>query len=468
MRENVSTQSLLERDRALVFHASTHLRDYAQGRVPGRVISGGRGIRLRDRDGHELIDGFAGLYCVNVGYGREEIIEAIAAQGRKLAYYHTYAGHTNEPLVELSEKVLGIAGQGMSKIYYGLSGSDANETQIKLVRYHANVLGTDKKKIISRTRGYHGSTIAAGSLTGLPSFHDHFDLPIAGVFHTDAPYYYRRDRTEQSEREFSRQCAESLEALILREGPDTVGAFIAEPVLGTGGIVPPPQGYWKEIRAVLDRYQVLLIADEVVCGFGRLGVDFGSQYYTMKPDLITVAKGLTSAYLPLSGVMVGERVWRVLEQGTGEFGPIGHGYTYSGHPLGAAAALANLEIIRREGLTANAARVGAHLQARLAERFEGHPLVGDVRGAGLLAALEFSPRPRERRQFEPALKIGAQVSAAALEQGLIARAMPHGDILGFAPPLVITTEEVDDLVERAGRAVDRVRDELIREGVGLD
>ncbi|MFD2189462.1 aminotransferase [Pistricoccus aurantiacus] len=460
-------QALIDRDRKVTFHASSHLRDFARGDAPGRVITGAKGIHITDKDGREYIDGFAGLYCVNIGYGRSEMAEAIYRQAMELAYYHTYVGHSNEPQIALSEKILELAGPGMSKVYYGLSGSDANETQIKLVRYYNNVLGRpNKKKIISRMRGYHGSSIAAGSLTGLDAFHKLFDLPIEGVRHTEAPYYYRRGDTQQdmSEREFSRYCAQKLDEMIQAEGPDTVAAFIGEPVLGTGGIVPPPEGYWQEIQAVLDRYDILLIADEVVCGFGRIGADFGSHFYGIKPDLMTVAKGLTSAYQPLSGVIVGDRVWQVLEQGTEEHGPIGHGWTYSGHALGCAAGLANLEIIEREGLTQNAAETGAYLLQRFREEFREHPLMGDVRGVGMLAALEFSPNPQTRALFDPSLKVGPRIAVAALEENLIARAMPQGDILGFAPPMTINREEVDEVVARTRRAVDKVTDELTRSG----
>ncbi|GHB16413.1 aminotransferase [Salinicola rhizosphaerae] len=459
------TRSLIDNDRQHVFHASTHLRDYAQGDAPGRIITGGQGISIVDRDGREMIDAFAGLYCVNIGYGRSEIADAIYAQAKELAYYHTYVGHSNEPLIALSERIAKLAGNGLTKVYYGLSGSDANETQIKLVRYYHNVTGQPKKKkIIARQRGYHGSSIAAGSLTGLPAFHQHFDLPIDGILHTKAPYYYRRERGEMNEREFSAYCAEQLEALIQREGPETIGAFIGEPVLGTGGIIPPPEGYWDAIQAVLKRHEILLIADEVVSGFGRLGSQFGFQHYGIQPDLVTIAKGLTSAYQPLSGVIVGERVWKALEAGTGEYGPIGHGWTYSGHPLGAAAAMANLDIIERENLVGNAAETGAYFNARLKETFGEHPLVGDVRGEGLMAALEFAPEKGEYTPFDPALKVGARVAAAAMKENLIARAMPNGDILGFAPPLVIDRAQVDEVIGRAKRAIDRVTDELTRSG----
>jgi L-2,4-diaminobutyrate transaminase len=462
---SIDTQALLASDRKNVFHASTHLKQYADGDLAGRIITGGNGIRIRDSEGVELIDAFAGLYCVNIGYGRQEMAEAIYEQAKQLAYYHTYVGHTNEALVELSERIIQLCPPGMSKVYYGMSGSDANETQMKLVWYYNNVRGlTDKKKIISRDRGYHGSTIASGSLTGLPLFHNYFDLPLDRVKHTLAPHYYRREDSNMTELEFSQHCANELEKMILEEGPDTVAAMIAEPVLGTGGIIPPPKGYWNAIRKVLDQYDVLLIADEVVCGFGRLGENFGSILYDMKPDLITVAKGLTSAYQPLSGVIVGDKVWQVLEQGTDQWGAIGHGYTYSGHPIGAAAALCNLNIIERENLTANAKTTGDYMQQRMAQTFADHPLVGESRGVGMLHALEFAANKQQRKGFDANLKVGPQISAACMAEGMIARALPHGDILGFAPPLIATPDDVDGMVERAHGAVNKVMNQLIRSG----
>ncbi|WP_114766305.1 aspartate aminotransferase family protein [Vibrio rhodolitus] len=456
------TQKLLEIDRQRVFHASTHLKQYAHGELAGRIITQANGVRIQDSLGNELLDGFAGLYCVNIGYGREEMAEAIYEQAKKLAYYHTYVGHTNEALVELSDRIIKMAPQGMSKVYYGMSGSDANETQLKLVWYYNNLLNRpEKKKIISRDRGYHGSSIASGSMTGLPLFHAHFDLPIERIKHTIAPYYYHRQDSEMSELEFSTYCAEQLEAMILAEGPDTVAAMIAEPVLGTGGIVPPPEGYWRTIRQVLDKYDILLIADEVVCGFGRIGAPFGSIYYDMRPDLITVAKGLTSAYQPLSGVIVGEKVWQALENGTDAWGPFGHGYTYSGHPLGAAAANCNLDIIERENLIQYAADTGQYLQERMQETFANHPIVGDTRGVGMLHALEFAADKQQRTLFDPNLKVGPQIAAACLEAGLIARAMPHADILGFAPPLVATRDDIDLMVDKAHHAINKVMDSLV-------
>lgn len=457
-----NTESLQQADRNSILHPFTSLRQFSSGESGGpRIITGGEGIRIRDREGRELIDAFAGLYCVNVGYGRREIADAIHKQALELAYYHAYAGHSNEPAIELSQRVLAMTPGKMRRIYYGLSGSDANETLVKIVWYYNNVLGRPaKKKIISRWRGYHGGTVISGSLTGLEVFHKAFDLPLGPILHTSSPHAYWNAEPGMSERDFSRRCAQELADLIEREGPETIGAFIAEPVMGTGGLIPPPEGYWDLIQPLLREHDILLIADEVVCGFGRLGTPFGSHFYGIEPDLITVAKGLTSAYLPLSGAIVGEKVWQVLEQGSDIYGPFAHGYTYSAHPLCAAAAVANLEIIERENIIDHVAEVSPYLLSQLKVSFEGRPFVAEVRGAGLLAAIEFAQDPVRRLRFDPARKVGAQLAAACVEEGVISRAMPHGDTLGFAPPLIITREEIDEVVRRVRRAVDRVTQRL--------
>jgi len=448
-------------DRAHFMHPSTHMKNHAHGAAPCRIVRGGEGVRIVDADGRESLDAFAGLYCVNVGYGRQEIADAVQAQMGELAYYHSYVGHSSEPAIELSRRIIEKAPVGMRRVYYGLSGSDANETQIKLVWYYNNVLGRpEKKKIISRERGYHGSGLMTGSLTGLPLFHKAFDLPFAQVRHTMCPHYWKYAQAGESERDFSKRCAAELERLILAEGPDTVAAFIGEPAMGTGGLIPAPEGYWAEIQKVLHKYDVLLIADEVVTGFGRLGSWFGAQYYDMQPDLMTVAKGLTSAYLPLSGVIVGDKVWQVLEQGSDQFGAIGHGWTYSAHPTCVAAALANLDIIEREDLLANVRDVGPYLLRSLREAVGDHPLVGEVRGVGMLAAVEFVEDKAARTFFEPQGKVGGAVAAACLERGVIGRAMPHGDILGFAPPLTLTRAEADRIVAATRSAVAAVHNSL--------
>ncbi len=444
-------------DRENFFHPSTHLAQHARGESPNRIVTGGSGVYIEDRDGTKLLDAFAGLYCVNVGYGRSEIADAIAEQARELAYYHAYVGHGTEASITLAQMVMERAPGHMSKVYFGLGGSDANETNIKLVWYYNNILGRpEKKKIISRWRGYHGSGLMTGSLTGLELFHKKFDLPLSQVLHTVAPDYFRREDLSQSEAEFVAYCVAELEALIEREGADTIAAFIGEPALGTGGIVPPPSGYWEAIQAVLKKHDILLIADEVVSGFGRLGTMFGSDHYGIQPDFITIAKGLTSAYAPLSGSIVSDKVWKVLEDGTDEFGPIGHGWTYSAHPIGAAAGVANLRLIDSLGLVANASSAGAYFKSALTNALADHANVGDIRGDGLLCAIEFVSDKASRTYLDPASKTGPQVAAALLKEGVIGRAMPQGDILGFAPPLCISEAEIDKVVDATVKAVKSV------------
>ena len=442
-------------DRESFFHPSTHLGQHARGEGPQRIVSGGSGVYIEDRDGNRLLDAFAGLYCVNVGYGRQEISDAIAAQARELAYYHAYVGTGTEASITLAHMILERAPAGMSKVYFGQSGSDANETNIKMVWYYNNVLGRpEKKKIISRWRGYHGSGLMTGSLTGLEAFHKKFDLPLAPVVHTVAPYFYRRPDPDMSEADFVAHCVSELEALIARDGADTIAAFIGEPVLGTGGIVPPPEGYWPAIQKVLKKNDILLIADEVVTGFGRTGMMFGSDRYGIAPDIITIAKGLTSAYAPLSGSIFSEGVFDVLAKGTDEFGAIGHGWTYSAHPIGAAAGVANLKLVDELGLVENAGKTGAYFNNALHDALDNHPHVGEVRGVGLLAAVEFVADKAKRTFFDPADKIGSKLAAALAKRNVIARAMPQGDIIGFAPPLCLSREEADIIVDSFRQAVD--------------
>ena len=453
----LTNDQLAQWDRENFFHPSTHLAQFARGELQSRIITGGKGVYIEDREGTRLLDAFAGLYCVNVGYGRPEISKAIADQAEKLAYYHAYVGHGTEASITLSKMVLDRAPDNMSKVYFGLSGSDANETNVKLIWYYNNILGRpQKKKIISRWRGYHGSGLMTGSVTGLELFHKKFDLPLAQVLHTEAPYYYRRRDVAMSEEAFSADCAARLEEMILAEGPDTIAAFIGEPVLGTGGIVPPPAGYWAAIQAVLKKYDILLIADEVVTGFGRLGTMFGSTHYGIEADIITIAKGLTSAYAPLSGSIIANKVWTVLEQGTDEFGAIGHGWTYSAHPIGAAAGVANLEVIDDLALVENAGRVGAYLKNAMSGAIGTHPNVGEVRGEGMLCAVELVGDRATRAGFASGLAVGPEIAAALLKRGVIARAMPQGDILGFAPPLCLSEAEADIIVGAMSEAMEEV------------
>ncbi len=462
---NLGTEQLQQKDRSYVFHPSTHLAKHSRGETPNRIMAGAEGVYLWDTEGRKSLDGFGGLYCVNLGYGCTEIADAIARQAHELPFAHVYASQGTEPAALLAEAVVEYFGENMRRVYFGLSGSDANETNIKLVWYYNNILGRpEKKKIISRNRGYHGSGLVTGSMTGLPFFHNFFDLPLEIVRHTTTPHYYREAKEGESELDFSQRCAAELEALILAEGPETVAAFIGEPVMGTGGIVPPPEGYWAAIQAVLDKYDILLIADEVVCGFARTGAKFGSHLYGMHPDLVTIAKGLSSAYLPISGSIIGERMWKVLEQGTEKHGALGHGWTYSGHTLCAAAALANIRILKERNIEAHVRDVGTYWNERMKAELQGHPIVGEVRGVGMLSAVEMMRDPRARIPFEPELQVGARAAASLLENGVIGRAMPHADTLGFAPPLIISRTEVDIIVDATVKAVETTHRALKAEG----
>lgn len=448
-------------DRASVLHPFCNLHAYTRGQAETTVVESAKGSRIRDASGREFLDGFAGLYCVNIGYGRTEVAEAISRQAHQLAFAHSYAGHTTEQLARLSHRLVTMAPGRMSKVFYGTSGSDANETNVKLVWYYNNLRGkTAKKKIIARERGYHGCSIVSGSLTGMNFYHAYMDLPRGGILHTGVAHHYWGAEPGESEEQFSQRRARELDELIMREGPDTVGAFIAEPVMGTGGITPPPAGYWAAIQQVLRKHDVLLIADEVITGFGRTGAMFGCDMYGIEPDLITTAKGLTSAYVPLSASIVGERVYEVMENASEKVGVFSHGYTYSGHTLAVAAANAVLDIVEREDIPGQARTTGAHFQRALRQAFSDFPIVGEVRGVGMMAAVEFVADPATKTRFDPALKVGARISQAARDRGLIARAMPQGDILGFSPPLVMTVQEVDEMVAIAADATRHVMNQL--------
>jgi L-2,4-diaminobutyrate transaminase len=470
-----SLDELERMDRASVLHPATNLADFSAGAGVETVMKTASGVRVTDAQGNALIDGFAGLYCVNIGYGRHEVADAIARQAHELAYFHTYAGHSTEELIRLSSRLTKMYpaasdGSRMERVFYGTSGSDANETQAKLVWYYHNLIGKPRKKrIIARERAYHGNTVMAGSMTGLNFYHNFMDLPVSAVVRTGAPHYYWGSAEAESpagetEEQFSARRAAELEALILREDPETIGAFIGEPVLGTGGLIPPPRGYWQAIQAVLKKYEILLIADEVITGFGRTGKLFGAEMYGIEPDLVTLAKGVTSAYAPLSAVLVGERVFKAMEAGAAEAGLFSHGYTYTGHPIAVAAANANLDILGRENLTANAAEVGAYMLAGLHAAFDGLPITGEVRGVGLMLAVEFVADPATKKRLDPALKVAYRVATLARERGLITRAMPQSEALGFAPPLVLTREDADRIAEIAAGATRDVIDSLAREG----
>jgi L-2,4-diaminobutyrate transaminase len=405
----------------------------------------------------------AGLWCVNVGYGREEIGEALAAAAGRLGFYHSFSSMGTEAPALLAERLLEMAPASMSKVFFGNSGSDANDTQLKLIWFYNNALGRpEKKKVIARRRGYHGMTVASGALTGIPAMHRGFDAPFAKtILHTTAPHRLWEAEPGITDAEFSARLARDLDDLIVAEGPDTVAAFIAEPVQAAGGVIVPPAGYFEQIQAVLDKHDVLLVADEVVTGFGRLGSWLGSDVVGLEPDLITFAKGITSGYAPLSACVVSESIWRVLVEGAGDTA-FGHGFTYSSHPVSAAAALVNLDLIEAEGLIERVRDVGPYLQEALREGLGDHPMVGEVRGRELIAAVELVERREPLVAFDPELKVGARVAAACLERGVITRALPEADTLGFSPPFVIEREEIDQIVDTLRASIDQVSRELGR------
>ncbi|HUF56045.1 MAG TPA: aminotransferase [Thermohalobaculum sp.] len=466
MLEERPNYSLEDMDRQSLLHPLTSV---AQHMKAGPLIVGkGRGVRIRDHGGREMIDCGAGLWCVNVGYGRPEIAEAARKAIEELNYYHIFGGSSNEPIIRLADRVLTLLRENagarhLARVFFGCSGSDANDTNVKLVRYYNNLLGRpQKKKIIGREGGYHGLTCAAGSLTGISVYHKAFDLPLDGVVHTSCPHWYRFAGPGESESAFCDRMIAELEALIEREGPDTVAAFIAEPIMGTGGVLLPPEGYFARVQEVLKRHDILFIADEVITGFGRTGNWFATGLYDLEPDIVTLAKGITSAYFPLSASVISERIWQVLEQASPEYGPIMHGFTYSGHPVGGAIGLANLEIMEKEGMVENAARVGPYLQDRLRAAIGEHPYIGDIRGEGLVIAVEFSADKASRRPFPAGTNCHRVVAAKALELDLMVRPLPYIEVIPFSPPLCITEADCDEAVDLFARALDAATPDLHR------
>lgn len=449
-----------ELDRRFVFHPFTQLAGHAGSDAP--IIVEGSGVTLRDDRGRSYLDAMAGLWCVNVGYGRSEIADALHQEALRLGYYHAFSSMATDLPAQLAERLVSRYPTPMSRVFFGNSGSDANDTQVKLAWYYNNVLGRPKKKkIISRDRGYHGVTVMTAGLTGMAGLHAGFDLPLPMIRHTRAPHRLWEAEPGATDEEFARSLAEDLERMIVVEGPDTVAAFIAEPIQGAGGVIVPPSTYWDKIQAVLREHDVLLIADEVISGFGRLGHWFGAETFGIEPDLVTVAKGITSAYFPLSACLVSEKVWTVLVEGGSTFGAFGHGYTYTAHPLAAAAALANLDVLERDGLVEQAAIRGTYMHERLHKAFDDHPLVGEVRGLGLIGAVEFVATQDPVRAFEPRQAIGQRVAKRCLELGLITRALPLADTIAFSPPFVVSEGELDEMVAIARRGLDDVTAELL-------
>ncbi|MDP6705604.1 MAG: aspartate aminotransferase family protein [Alphaproteobacteria bacterium] len=448
------------RDIANVLHPYTNLVQHAEGGP--HLVEQGRGIFVYDDNGKEYIEGLAGLWCTSFGFQEDELIKAAVDQMKKLPYYHIFAGKGTNPSIDLAEKLLAIAPTKLSKVFFANSGSEANDTMIKMVWYYNNALGRpEKKKVISRLKGYHGVTIAAGSLTGLPYVQQEFDLPLDRIKHTTCPHYYHGGEPGESEEDFASRMAADLEAMIQAEGPETVAAFIAEPVMGAGGVLVPPKTYFQKIQAVLKKHDVLMVADEVICGFGRTGNMWGSETFEIKPDILTCAKALSSAYLPISAVLINDDMFQAFERQSEKLGIFGHGFTYTGHPVCAAVAVRTLELMEEREILAHVRRVSPRFQSRLMG-FAEHPLVGETRGVGLIGAVELSADKEKRQSFDPALKMGPRLADAAQQEGLIVRSLP-GDAVAFCPPLIITEEQIDDMFDRFGRALDRFAQESARE-----
>ncbi|MBF0332858.1 MAG: aspartate aminotransferase family protein [Alphaproteobacteria bacterium] len=449
----MTSNSLRDKDLASVLHPYTHLgRHREKGPL---IITRGEGVRVFDDAGNDYIEGMAGLWCTALGFSEPRLAEAARRQMERLPFYHMFNHKSHETGIELASKLLELAPVPMSKVFFANSGSEANDTAVKLVWYVNNALGRPKKKkIIARRKGYHGVTVATASLTGLPANQRDFDLPIAGILHTECPHHYAEALPGETERDFSARLADALDTMIEAEGPDTVAAFFAEPVMGAGGVIVPPEGYFEMVQAVLRKHDVMFVADEVICGFGRTGRMFGSQTYGLAPDMITCAKGLSSAYLPISALMVSEGIWQALVAQSDKIGLFGHGYTYSAHPVAAAVALETLDIFAERDILGHVAQVGPRLQAGL-KALESHPLVGQARGVGLIGALELVADKNTRAHFPPERGIGAQVVEAAQNAGVILRAM-MGDSIAFSPPLIITEDEIDEMLAMTRAALDEV------------
>ena len=443
--------SLAARDIAYYFHPATNPRRHEQ--VGPMMIERGQGVRVWDDQGKEYIEGLAGLWSVAVGFGEERLVKAAAEQMAKLPFYHSFSHKSHPSAAKLSERLVKLS-PGMAKAHFTSSGSEANDLTIKMIWYYNNALGRpQKKKIIARQKGYHGVTIISGSLTGLPNFHRDFDLPLSFVRHLTCPNHWRFGQPGESEEQFSTRLAEELEAMIQAEGPETVAAFIGEPVMGAGGVMPPPRTYWEKIQAVCRKYDVLIVADEVITGFGRTGNMFACQTYGIEPDFQVISKAITSSYFPLSAILFTDRIYQTLADNAAKIGVFAHGFTASGHPVGTAIALENIDIIEEKDLVGAARRNAPQFQERL-HAFASHPLVGEARGVGMIGALEFVADKATKAPFDPPGSCGAKIAELCHEEGLIIRAI--GDVIAFCPPLVISPADIDELFDRFGRALKRL------------
>jgi 4-aminobutyrate--pyruvate transaminase len=421
------------------------------------TLTRGEGVYVWDDEGKQYLEGMAGLWCAALGYGNPEVIDAATVQLRELGYAPMFGGKTHPKAKALADRLSAMLPMKDAAVFFGSSGSDANDSHIRMLRYyHAAIGKPEKRKIIARERSYHGVTVATASLTGLPVMQEHFDLPIEalGILRTDHPHYYRGRQGSESEAEFVERIVGNLEALIVREGPETIAAFIAEPITGASGVIVPPDGYYPRVQALLRKHDIMFWADEVITGFGRTGNPFGVTTMGIDaPDLMTLAKQLSAAYIPLSAAAIRGDMYEAMVEQSARSGIFGHGFTYSGHPVACAVALAVLDIYERDGVFAHAAEVGAYMQARLGE-LEGHPLVGEARGRGLLGAIELVTDKQTGASSFPAPGIGGYAQRAALEQGLIVRAVA-GSALAFCPPLIITRAQIDEMMAKTVAALDQ-------------
>ena len=444
--------SLAARDIAYYFHPATNARRHES--VGPMMIERGEGIYVFDDQGKQYIEGLAGLWSVAVGFGEPRLVKAAAEQMGKLPFYLSFSHKSHPSATKLADRLVAMAPAGMAKAHFTSSGSEANDLTMKMIWYYNNALGRpQKKKFISRQKAYHGVTIASGSLTGMPNFHRDFDLPLPFVKHVSCPNHWRFAKPGESEEAFSTRLAEELEQTILAEGPETVAAFIGEPVMGAGGVMPPPRTYWEKVQAVCRRHDVLVVADEVITGFGRTGNMFGSQTYDISPDFLVISKALTSSYFPLTAILFTDKIYQTLADNSAKIGVFAHGFTASGHPVGTAIALENLDIIEERDLVGAARRLSPQFQARI-QSFADHPLVGEARGVGLIGALEFVADKKSKAAFDPPGSTGAKLAELCHEEGLIIRAI--GDVIAFCPPLIITPAQIDDLFDRFGRALKRL------------
>ncbi|NQV21560.1 MAG: aspartate aminotransferase family protein [Rhodospirillales bacterium] len=446
----ITPNSAAARDLKNLLHPVTNLAVHQQkGPI---VMERGDGVFVYDETGKEYLEGLSGLWCTALGFSENELIEAAIDQMRKLPTYHGFGGRATPPIIDLAEKLIDFVPFDVTRAFFVNSGSEANDTQVKLMWQYFNAIGKpEKKKIISREKAYHGSTVAAASLTGLPAFQQDFDLPIHNILHTDCPNYYRNAEPGESEEEYATRLAGNLEKMIEREGADTVAAFIAEPVMGAGGVLMPPATYFEKIQKVLKENEILFIADEVICGFARTGNMFGCETYDIKPDTVSLAKQLSSAYLPIAAVLIPEYMFDVLVEQSKKIGVFGHGMTYGVHPVPAAVALKTLEIYEERDILGQVRKVSPRFQKRI-DQLADHPLVGNTRSVGLLGAVEMMADKKTKRPFEATHGVGARVLAEAEAEGLIIR--PLGDTIGICPPLIISESEIDELFDRLTRALD--------------